>query len=94
MAEDLRGKVAIVTGGTRGIGFNIAQRLLAEGAKVYICGRNANHLKKALEALAKQSAGNVDGATADMRRYDDCRKLVQGAAENSAVLIFLLTTPG
>jgi 3-oxoacyl-[acyl-carrier protein] reductase len=94
MAEDLRGKVAIVTGGTRGIGYNIAQRLLAEGAKVFICGRNAGHLKTALEALGKQSAGNVDGVAADMRRYDDCRKVVQGAAEKFGGIDILINNAG
>jgi 3-oxoacyl-[acyl-carrier protein] reductase len=94
MAEDLRGKVAIVTGGTRGIGLSIARRLLAEGAKVFICGRNAGHLKSALDALGKQSEGNVDGITADMRRYDDCRKVVQGAAEKFGGIDILINNAG
>ncbi len=81
MAEDLQGKVAIVTGGTRGIGFSIAQRLLAEGAKVFICGRDAGHLKSALEKLGKLAGGSLDGVAADVRRYEDCRKVVHGAAE-------------
>jgi len=94
MAEDLRGKVAIVTGGTRGIGLSIAQRLLAEGAKVFICGRNATHLKAALGLLGKQSEGNVDGIAADMRRYDDCRKLVQGAARKFGGIDILINNAG
>jgi 3-oxoacyl-[acyl-carrier protein] reductase len=94
MAEDLRGKVAIVTGGTRGIGLSIAQRLLAEGAKVFICGRNANHLKSALETLGKHSGGKVDGIAADMRRYDDCRKVVQGAADKFGGLDILVNNAG
>jgi 3-oxoacyl-[acyl-carrier protein] reductase len=94
MAKDLRGKVAIVTGGTRGIGFNIAQRLLAEGARVFICGRNAGHLKAALEALGKQCQGNVDGIAADMRRYEDCRKVVHGAAEKFGGIDILINNAG
>jgi 3-oxoacyl-[acyl-carrier protein] reductase len=94
MAEDLRGKVAIVTGGTRGIGLSIAQRLLVEGAKVFICGRNAGHLKSALDALGKQSEGNVDGIIADMRRYEDCRKVVQGAAEKFGGIDILINNAG
>jgi 3-oxoacyl-[acyl-carrier protein] reductase len=94
MAEDLRGKVAIVTGGTRGIGLSIAQRLLAEGAKVFICGRNAGHLKTALEALGKQSAGNVDGIVADVRRYEDCRKVVQGGAKTFGGIDILINNAG
>ncbi|MGH7972527.1 MAG: SDR family NAD(P)-dependent oxidoreductase, partial [Limisphaerales bacterium] len=94
MAEELRGKVAIVTGGTRGIGLSIAQRLLAEGAKVFICGRNAGHLKAALDTLGKQSDGSVGGVAADMRRYDDCRKVVQGAAEKFGGLDILINNAG
>jgi 3-oxoacyl-[acyl-carrier protein] reductase len=94
MAEDLRGKVAIVTGGTRGIGLSIAQRLLAEGAKVFICGRNAGHLKAALELLEKHSKGNVDGIAADMRRYEDCRSVVQGAAEKFGGIDILINNAG
>ena len=94
MAEDLGGKVAIVTGGTRGIGLSIAQRLLAEGAKVFICGRNAGRLKAALELLGRRSEGNVDGMAADMRRYDDCRKLVQGAAEKFGGIDILVNNAG
>ena len=94
MAEDLRGKVAIVTGGTRGIGLSIAQRLLAEGAKVFICGRNATHLKAALALLGKHAEGSVDGIAADMRRYDDCRKVVQGAAEKFGGLDILINNAG
>ncbi|HET9179760.1 MAG TPA: SDR family oxidoreductase [Terriglobia bacterium] len=94
MGEHLQGKVAIVTGGTRGIGYSIAQRLLDEGAKVFICGRNAGRLKKALESLGKQSEGKVGGIAADMRRYEDCRKVVQGAAEKFGGIDILINNAG
>jgi 3-oxoacyl-[acyl-carrier protein] reductase len=94
MAEDLRGKIAIVTGGTRGIGFSIAQRLLGEGSKVFICGRDAEHLKSALEKLRKLAKDSMDGIAADVRRYEDCRKVVHGAAETFGGVDILVNNAG
>jgi NAD(P)-dependent dehydrogenase (short-subunit alcohol dehydrogenase family) len=62
----LAGHVAIVTGASRGIGFAIAQRFVAEGAKVAITGRNA----EALENAAKDLGGS-DAAIAVAGKGDD-----------------------
>src|SRR5438552_1126037 len=78
---ELGGKVAVVTGGTRGIGYSVAAALLDEGATVFICGRRADTLKSALESLGCNGRRDrVDGIAADVSRYDDCRKVVHGAA--------------
>ena len=94
MATELANKVAVVTGGTRGIGLSIAQRLLKEGAKVYICGRDSGHLKSALELLQKDLKDAADGIAADVRRYEACRKVVQGAAERFGGLDILVNNAG
>lgn len=94
MAEDLRGKVAIVTGGTRGIGFSIAQRLLGEGSNVFICGRDAGRVKSALEKLKKPAQSGIAGMAVDVRRYDDCRKVVHAAAERFGGIDILVNNAG
>jgi NAD(P)-dependent dehydrogenase (short-subunit alcohol dehydrogenase family) len=94
MSAELKDKVAVVTGGSRGIGFSIAKALLAEGAKVFICGRDANTVKAALEKLHDTAPANVDGTTADVRNYEDCRKLLKVAAERFGGLDILVNNAG
>jgi NAD(P)-dependent dehydrogenase (short-subunit alcohol dehydrogenase family) len=94
MITELKDKVAVVTGGSRGIGFSITQALLAEGAKVFICGRDPNSLLAALEKLRSASPANVDGSAADVRSYEDCRKLVRAAAERFGGLDILVNNAG
>jgi NAD(P)-dependent dehydrogenase (short-subunit alcohol dehydrogenase family) len=60
----LDGKVAVVTGGGRGIGLMIARGLLAAGASVYLCSRKASELDAAVEALA--ALGPVRSIPADL----------------------------
>jgi NAD(P)-dependent dehydrogenase (short-subunit alcohol dehydrogenase family) len=94
MAKDLMNKIALVTGGTRGIGFSIAQALLAEGASVFVCGRDAATLKSALEDLERKGSGLVDGVVANVQRYEECRKLVRAADERFGGLDILVNNAG
>jgi len=94
MASELEGKVAVVTGGTRGIGYCIAQALLAEGARVFLCGRDSARLRAALESLAATAGDRVDGTVADVRRYEDCRTLIQDAATRFGGLDILVNNAG
>tara|TARA_R110000824_G_scaffold118960_17_gene272468 strand:+ start:6882 stop:7652 length:771 start_codon:yes stop_codon:yes gene_type:complete len=61
----LKGKKAIITGATRGIGRAIAETLVAEGADVAICARNADQVAEAVAAL-KKSGTNVIGNVVDI----------------------------
>ena len=94
MASTLNDKVAVVTGGTRGIGYCIAERLLQEGAKVYICGRDAEVLKQSLDRLRTQGKAQVEGLAADVGRYEDCRKLIHTAAEHFGGIDILVNNAG
>ena len=57
----LKGKVAVVTGGSRGIGFATAEALVQHGASVAIGSRNGADLARATAALDKLAPGQVEG---------------------------------
>ena len=92
MSLDLSGKVAIVTGGTRGIGYGLAQALLAEGAKVFICGRQEAALKTALETLGHED--HLQGISADVSRDEDCARVVQETVKAFGRLDILINNAG
>jgi 3-oxoacyl-[acyl-carrier protein] reductase len=93
MSAPFTEKVALITGAARGIGFAIAEALLREGTKVYICARDAAAVKNAVGRLAA-AGGSVDGAAADVRHYDDCKSLVAGAARRFGGLDILVNNAG
>jgi meso-butanediol dehydrogenase/(S,S)-butanediol dehydrogenase/diacetyl reductase len=75
---DLDGKVAIVTGGSEGIGFATAGRLADEGAAVVVCGRRADQLETARAALAGR--GKVEAAVLDVADHAAYAKFIAETA--------------
>jgi 3-oxoacyl-[acyl-carrier protein] reductase len=92
----LTGKVAIVTGGSRGIGFGIAQALLGEGASVVITGTNQDALDTAVRQLdsERSMAASVEGVRADVRRYDEVERVVSGVVERHDGIDVLVNNAG
>ncbi|MGW8727086.1 SDR family oxidoreductase [Streptomyces sp. NPDC055808] len=89
---DLRGKRALVTGGTRGIGMMIARGLLQAGARVVISSRNAEACAQAQEQLS--AFGDVLAIPADLCRHDECRRLSDLVTAGSERLDILVNNAG
>lgn len=90
MSKPLSNKIALVTGGSTGIGLASAQELAAQGAKVFITGRRQQELDAAI-ALIGTSA---KGIRADVSRLDDLDKVYAQIAEESGRLDILFANAG
>lgn len=76
----LRGKKAIITGGSRGIGRAIAEHLAAEGVDLAICARKDDGLKAAVESL-QQKGVNACSKVVDVSKADEYKAFITEAAE-------------
>lgn len=79
----IKGKVAVVTGGTKGIGYAVAEGLIKEGATAFICGRDKADLKESMSLLSQ--LGMTGGEVCDVRSegqvrmmFDECERLFGG----------------
>ena len=72
--ETLSGKITVITGGARGIGFAVAERLLEEGAKVAFCALRQESVDDAVRRL--KGKGDVLGVAADVSKYDDVKRFI------------------
>lgn len=76
---DLKGRKAIITGGTTGIGRAIAILLASYGVKVFVCGRTAQHLDDALDRI--REVGEGDGIVVDLSAREGIDRLFDQAEE-------------
>jgi NAD(P)-dependent dehydrogenase (short-subunit alcohol dehydrogenase family) len=90
----LADKVALVTGGSDGLGRAAAARLAAEGARVAICARRRPHLEAAAAELRAASGREVLAVTADVSQADDCRRFVEEASAAFGGVDILLNNAG
>jgi 3-oxoacyl-[acyl-carrier protein] reductase len=86
-------RVAVVTGGTRGIGEAIARRLASDGLAVFVSGRTEESVRIALERFAKAGL-SIRGFAADARREEDQKRLVESAAREGGRLDVLVNNAG
>jgi NAD(P)-dependent dehydrogenase (short-subunit alcohol dehydrogenase family) len=90
----VRGKVAIVTGGSRGIGLAIAHALAAEGAQVAVTGLSGAHLAAARTHLEGAGPGAVETLQADVRKPDEAAHAVDATVARFGGLDILVNNAG
>ncbi len=86
----LAGKVAIVTGGSRGVGRAIAASLLREGARVMISARDPQRLEATRAALERETGGEVRAAAADLASDADAKALIDATLKTFGHLDILV----
>ena len=89
----LDGKVAIVTGASRGIGAAIAALLAEDGAAVVVSGRNAERLERTAKELESQGRASL-GVVADVASREDCDRLVEAAKSRFGRVDILVNNAG
>lgn len=89
---DLKGKVAYITGGTKGIGYGVAQSLLEKGMKVAISGRSIESVNQAAKSLGDKE--NVLGIPSDVSKLVDEGKAIKKILEKWGQLDFVLANAG
>lgn len=89
-----QGRVALITGGTRGLGLVLTRELLAQGVRVAICGRDSETLERATRQLSRTAPGRVFGATCDVGDADQVQDLVHRVVARFGRLDIVINNAG
>lgn len=90
----IKGRSAIVTGGSRGIGREAARQFLEEGVRVTICGRNAETLERTRTQLAAATGGDIQAVAGDMMKADDIGRVIDSAKRRFGGVDILVNNAG
>ncbi len=90
----LKGKVAVVTGGSEGIGRAAAQSLGREGVSVVVCARRADVLQQAASAVAEATGAEIVPVQADVMVAADVERVIQTAVDRFGRLDILVNNAG
>jgi 3-oxoacyl-[acyl-carrier protein] reductase len=91
---NLNGKVAIVTGGTKGIGRGIAEALVREGMSVCIGARKEAEIEEAVAELSEAGEGRAAGVVCDVRQHEEVAALIEHAVAEFGGVDVLVNNAG
>ncbi|WP_010227621.1 SDR family oxidoreductase [Gillisia marina] len=92
--ENYKGKVALITGGSKGIGYGVAESLLKLGMKVAITSRSLDSAEKAAKDLKNIGSGEVLALEADVRQYKSQENAVKKVKDTWGQLDVLIANAG
>src|SRR6266571_6871127 len=90
----LKNRVAIVAAGSSGIGFACARELAREGARVFLCSREAQHASEAAQKIHKETGADVAGIVADVTNDAAVQAFVNLAIERAGKIDICVTNAG
>ena len=94
MELGLKGKAALVTGASEGIGMAIARKLSEEGVRVAICARTESKLKATADEISRATGLDVVPIAADLRSLAGCAGFVEQAAKRLGGVDILVNNAG
>ena len=92
--ENLQDKVALITGGSKGIGFGIAESFLKQGMKVAVTSRSLTNAEDVAKELNAKYEGKAIGIKADVRNYIDQQEAVRKTVDTFGSLDVLIANAG
>ncbi|WP_108585854.1 SDR family NAD(P)-dependent oxidoreductase [Paenisporosarcina sp. OV554] len=90
----LKGKVAIITGSSKGIGLHTALQLVKEGANVVLCARREEKLKEAAAFIKRETGVEVLIVSADITKEDECKEIIQKTVNHYGRIDILVNNAG
>jgi 3-oxoacyl-[acyl-carrier protein] reductase len=90
----LKGKVAIVTGGSEGLGRAAVERFARSGARVVACARRKDVLEGAVDGIRKSTGAEILAVSADVSRAADCKAVVEATVRQFGGVDILLNNAG
>ena len=91
---DINGKTALVTGGSKGIGYSVAELLVREGANVAVTSRHQDEVEEAAQKLSQMGPGRAIGVKCNVRDMDEQTQAVQKTVDEFGSLDVLIANAG